>query len=182
MKKNKERRVFSRVLAYLSWATAHRLHGGQATAYREATAAKRELEEHGFEDVRVLFYDREYHLQFTVHWYRDALNRYYTISASHGCVNDYHRSNRYEILNLIGKLEFSHDCALSRDFHDYQMFNESVLSVLYMALTPGEFSDYCHNGEVSAIPYDDEIRLWRELHSCLENIVNEAVAHKKVML
>lgn len=179
--KNKERRVFSRVLSRLAWANVYGIMGENARIYKAVLDAKRWLEGCGFEGVKLAFYEREYHLQFTVYRYRNGLNRYYTVSASHGYVNDYHRTNRDEMRNLIGMAEFSRDCTLSRDFHDYQAFLENAESVLFEVLTPSEFGSYCHNGEVSAIPYDVATRLWRELHSCSEKIANEAVAHSKVV-
>lgn len=182
MKKNKERRVFSRVLAYLSWATARHLRGEHATAYREVTAAKRLIKECGFEDVKVAFYDREYHIQFTAYRYRDGLNRYYTVSASHGYVNEYHTTNRDEMRNRIGKAEFERDCTLRRGYSDYQMFWQYADNILFWALTRGEYEDYWLSGNINDIPYDVSIRLWRQLRECAGNVVNEAILYKKVVL
>lgn len=183
MKKNKRsRRVFSRVLDRLTWANVYRVRCANESAYKAVLAAKRWLEDCGFEDVKVAFYDHEYHIQFTAYPYWIGLNRYYTVSATHGYVNDYHRSNRYEIRNIIGMREFARDCTLSRDFHDYQLFQQYADSILFWALTHDEYVDYAHNGNLNDIPFDTAVRLWRELRECMERIVDEAVAYKGVQI
>ena len=67
MKKNKKSRIFSRVLSHLAWATARRVRGDRGIEYREVTAAKRLIEDFGGEDVKPVFYDREWHIEFTVY-------------------------------------------------------------------------------------------------------------------
>lgn len=183
MKKNKRtHRMFSRVLSRLAWAAFYHVNDENENAYKEVLAAKRCIEECGGYNVKVAFYDREYHITFEANHTGQDCNRYYTASASHGYTNDYHNTNKSDINHLIMCAEFSRDCTLRRDFHDYQMFNEIAESVLYAVLTPGEFSDYCRNGEVSDIPYDVAIQLWRDLGECLGRIVNEAVAYRKEVL
>lgn len=182
MKKNKNSRMFSHVLSRLAWATFYHVNDEKENAYKEVLAAKRCIEDCGGEDVKVAFYGREYHLQFTTYRYRDGLNRYYTVSASHGYVNDYHRTNRDEMRNLIGKLEFVRDCTLRRDYSDYQMFRQYANNILFWILTRDEYDDYWRNGNINAIPYDASIRLWRDLRGCVGSVVNEAIAYKKVVL
>lgn len=182
MKKNKEHRVFSRVLSRLAWATFYHVCEENDKAYKEVLAAKRLIEDFGGEEVEVVFYDREYHILFTLYRYREHLNRYYTVSASHGYENDYHITNLDKMRKLISASEFARDCTLSRDYRDYQAFRQYANGVLMWALEPGEFAAYCSNGNIVDIPYDIATRLWRDLHSCTEKIANEAIAHKKVVL
>lgn len=182
MKKNKKSRIFSRVLHRLTWANVYRVRGGNDNAYKEVLAAKRSLEEFGCENVKVAFYDREYHIQFTAYRRRDRRNRFYTVSASHGYVNDYHRSNQDEMRNIIGMAEFSRDCTLRRDFQDYQMFRQYADNALYWVLTADEYDDYRLSGNINAIPYDVAIRLWRGLRERAWSVVDEAIAYKKAVL
>lgn len=183
MKKNKKNhRIFSRVLSYLAWATARRVRGEHGIEYREVTAAKRLIVEFGGEDVKPVFYDREWHIEFTVYRYSDRRNRYYTVSASHGYVNDYHRTNQEHIEALIDRAAYTLDYTLRRDYQDYQMFRQYGDNVLYWILTGDEYDDYTLNGDINAIPYDVSIRLWRDLRGCAGSVVNEAIAHKKVVI
>lgn len=183
MKKNKRtRRIFSRVLDRLTWANVYRIHGGNDSTYKAVLAAKRLLEECGFEDVKVMFYAHEYHIQFTVYRYRDGRRRYYTVSASHGYVNEYHRTNRQEMRKLINAAEISLDCTLRRDFYDYQFFLHVADDVLYWGLPGYEYRDYYNNGKIEDIPFDVAVNLSRKLRGCLGDIANEAVACKKVVL
>lgn len=182
MKKNMKSRVFSRVLSHLAWANMYHFCGENDKAYKDILAAKRYIEDYAGDAVKVVFYAGEYHIQFTVYRYRDGLNRYYTVSASHGYVNDYHRTNRDETRNRIGKAEFERDCALRRDYRDYQSLLKYVEEVLIWVLTPDEYESYWRNGNINDIPYDVAIQLWRDLGECLGRIVNEAVAYRKDVL
>lgn len=181
MKKNKSR-IFSRVLDHLAWANFYRVNDENGNAYKAVLAAKRWLEDCGFEAVKPVFYDREYHIQFSVYQYRNACNHYYTVSASHGYVNDYHRTNSDEMRNLIGKLEFERDCTLRRDYYDYQFFLEVADKVLYEGLAGYEYRDFSSNGNIKDIPFDVAVNLCRKLRGCLGDIANEAITHKKVVL
>ena len=182
MKKNKKSRIFSRVLHRLTWANVYRARGGNDNAYKEVLAAKRLLEGIGCENVKVAFYDREFHIGFEVYHAGRERNRYYTASASHGYSNDYHCTNKTHVNHLITSAEFVRECTLRRDYSDYQMFRQYVDNTLYWILTADEYDDYCLNGNINAIPYDVSIRLWRELRQCAESVVDEAIAYKKVVL
>lgn len=182
MKKNNKSRIFSRVLDHLSWANVYRYHSANNNAYKAVLVAKRWLEDCGFEGVKVAFYDREYHIQFSIYRYSDACNHYYTVSASHGYVNDYHRTNSDEMRNLIGRCEFERECTLRRDYSDYQMFQQYAENILFWILTRDEYDDYYWNGNINDIPYDVSIRLWRDLTQCAGSVVNEAIAYRKVVM
>ena len=93
MKKNKKSRIFSRVLDRLAWANFYRVNDENGNAYKVVLVAKRSLEECGCDNVKVAFYDREFHIDFEVYHAGHEYNRYYTVSASHGYVNGYHVTN-----------------------------------------------------------------------------------------
>ena len=182
MEKNKDRRVFSRVLTRLSWATFYRVCGENENAYKEVLAAKRYLEGLGYEDVKVAFYEGEYHLHFEIDHARQKRNRCYTVSAGHGYVNRYHVTNWENVKRFIERLEFEYSCALCRDFHDYQLFQQCADSVLFWVLTRSEYADFWDNGDIYDIPYDVSIRLWRDLRGSAIRVVDEAIANRKVVL
>lgn len=182
MKKNKNSRMFSRVLSRLAWADFYHVCDENDKAYKELLAAKKAINECGGEEIKVVFYEREYHILFTLYRYRDRLNRYYTVSASHGYENDYHNTNLDKMRDLIGRLEFEYSCTLRRDFHEYQMFRQYADSILFWILTRDEYDDYWLNGNINDIPYDVSIKLWRDLRECAGSVVNEAVAYRKVEL
>ena len=182
MKKNKNSRVFSRVLTYLYWANAYRACNENEYAYKEVLAAKRCLEELGCENVKVAFYDREYHLHFEIDHARQKRNRCYTVSTGHGYVNRYHVTNWTNVKHFIERLEFEYSCALCRDFHDYQLFQQYGESILFWVLTQDEYADYWYNGNIYDIPYDVSVRLWQDLRECAGSVVNEAVAYRREML
>ena len=189
MKKNKKSRIFRRVLHRLSWANVFRVRGekynasvGIYNAYKEVLAAKRSLEEIGCENVEVAFYEREWHIQFTLYRAGHDCNRYYTASASHGYVNDYHNTNRAHVNALIDRAAYTHDYTLRRDYEDYQMFRQYADNALYWILSADEYDDYRLSGNINAIPYDVSIQLWRDLRGCAGSVVDEAIAYKKVML
>lgn len=182
MKKNKKSRVFSRVLSRLAWATFYHVCEENDKAYKEVLAAKKAVEDFGGENVKVAFYDREYHLQFTLYQYRERLNRYYTVSASHGYENDYHDTNKSHVNARIGTAEFVRYCTLRRDFRDYQSFQRYAGNVLFWGLSQNEKDDYWCNGDIHDIPYDVSIKLWRDLRESVLRIANEAVTYRKVVL
>lgn len=182
MKKNKNSRIFSRVLSRLAWAAFYHVNDENENAYKEALAAKRCIEECGGDNVKVVFYDREYHISFEVYRTGHECNRYYTVSASHGYTNDYHNTNKSDVNHLIMWAELVRDYTLTCDFRDYEQFMVVAENVLYEALTPREYGNYWRNGKIGDIPYDVAIRLWRNLRGCLDDIVNEAVAYRKEVL
>ena len=179
--KNKKHRIFSRVLGHLAWADFYHACNENGNSYKEILAAKRCLEECGFENVKVDFYNGEYRLYFEVYHPVYECNRYYIVSAVDGYGNRYHVTNCGDVNRLIEQLEREYSRALSVDFHDYCMFNEVVGDVLFDGLTINEYVDYCKNGKIEDIPYDVAITLWRDLRTCLWGIVNEAVAQRKVV-
>lgn len=187
MEKNKKSRIFRRVLHRLSWANVFRVRGekynagvGIYNAYKEVLAAKRSLEEIGCENVKVAFYEREWHIQFTL--YNGVANIYYTVSSSKGYTNDYHNSNKSNVNDRIAAAEFERDCALRRDYSDYQMFRQYADNALYWILSGDEYDDYRLSGDINAIPYDVSARLWRDLRERAWKVVDEAIASKKVVL
>ena len=182
MKKNKENRKLSRVLSRLVWANFYHVNDENENAYKEVLAAKRCIEECGGDNVEVVFYDREYHITFEVYRTGHECNRYYTVSASHGYTNDYHNTNKSHVNHLIATAEVVRDCALRREYSDYLAFQQRAGNVLYWALDKEENHDYWYKGDIHDIPYDVSIRLWRDLRECVFHIIDEAVAHKKVVL
>lgn len=183
MKKNKRtRRIFSRVLSRLAWAAFYRVNDENGHAYNEVLAAKRVIEECGGDNVKVDFYAREYHISFEMYRPGCECNRYYTVSASHGYVNDYHKTNHDHIEALIDLATYTLDYALRRDYHDYLTFQQRAGNVLYWALSQQENHDYWNNGDIHAIPYDVAIQLWRDLRERAWRVVDNAVAYKKVVL
>lgn len=183
MKKNKRsRRIFSRVLDRLAWANFYHVNDENGSAYKEVLAAKRSLEARGCENVKVDFYDREYHLYFEVYYPGHECYRYYIASAGHGYTNDYRNTNRVNFNQFLTKAEFARDVTLRRDYSDYQMFRQYADNALYWILTGDEYDDYRLNGDINAIPYDVSIRLWRDLRGRAWSVMDEAVAYKKVVL
>lgn len=187
MEKNKKSRIFRRVLHRLSWANVFRARGekynarvGIYNAYKEVLAAKRSLEEIGCENVKVAFYAREWHIQFT--HYNGVANMYYTVSSSGGYANDYHNANKSYVNDRISTAEFELDYTLRRDYSDYQMFWQYADNILFWILTRDEYDDYRVSGNINAIPYDVAIRLWRDLRERAWSVVDEAIAYKKAVL
>lgn len=182
MKKNKKSRMFSRVLTRLSWAYYYRACDEKENAHKEVLAAKRCLEECGGKDIKVLFYDHEYHIHFALYDGRKRYNRYYTVAATLGYYNHYHVTNWLTVKSLVQALEFVQDCELKREFHDYQRFLQVAGSVLFWALDEEEYLHFSHNGSLDEIPYNVAVDLYRNIGAVAREVVDNAIAYKKVVL